>query len=218
MKKISAVLSLILIPALILAAANPSEVQYSSQTIAGYINHLESDYLNLSVSYDITSKSGNYKGINIDVSDASNVNRYLITPSASHDPGLRIGTLELETTNRNYKLRIYHTPLQRITNWINNNSKPPYSLDSNTTIDYELSISYTVSGSSTRSAYCRSYTNVISEEVAPNNKIEVSLSGANSSGVILIQNAGLYFRLVDTSQVRTKGQYQSTITVQVGTN
>ena len=77
-------------------------------------------------------------------------------------------------------------------------------------IDYELSISYSITGGDTSTAYCLSATTN-----PPDKMIDVSLR--SSGGVILIQNAGLYFRLKDVSEVRAAGQYQSTISIQVGT-
>ena len=175
-----------------------SKAAEASQTIAGFINSSGSDYMKLTVSYDITSTDGNYYGINLDISDSGNMNRYLIAPSVSHELGLRIGTIDLEATNRNYKLRIYHEPLILV------GSNPAV------TIDYELSISYSVNGGETSTAYCLSATTNPAD-----NLINVSLR--SGGGVVLIQNAGLYFRLKDPSQVRTAGQYQSVIHIQVGT-
>ena len=167
------------------------------QTIAGFINHTGSDYLSLTVSYDITSTDGGYFGINMDVSDAGNPNRYLIAPSATHEPGLRIGTMNLETTNQGYTLRIYHTPLM-------------HTSIQNVSVDYELSLQYVISGGDTLRAYCLSASNMGN----PDNKINVTLN--TPGGVVLIQNAGLFFRLADASQVRTTGQYESVIYIQVG--
>ena len=195
MKKAIGLFALLLILFSLHAAVTQAATE--SQTIAGFINHVGSDYMLLEVSYDYSHTDGQYHGINLDVSDTSNPNRYLITPSASHELGLRIGTLNLETTNRDYTLRIYHTPLRLTTN-------------ANTAIDYELSIQYSISGGDSLSAYCLS----ASDTSNPDNKINVTLN--SSGGVILIQNAGLFFRLKDASQVRTVGQYESIVYIQVG--
>ena len=195
MKRSTILIAFLLIMASLFAESKAAE---ASQTIAGFINHSGSDYMKLTVTYDVTSKEGNYYGINLDVSEAGNSSRYLIAPSATHELGLRIGTLNLEATNRNYNLHIYHEPLILV------GSNP------SVTIDYELSISYSLTGGDTSTAYCLSATTN-----PPDNLIDVSLR--SSGGVILIQNAGLYFRLRDASQVRSAGQYQSTISIQVGT-
>lgn len=195
MKKIIALIAILFALTSLYAATKAAE---ASQTIAGFINSSGSDYLKLTVTYDVTSTDGNYYGINLDVNDNGNMNRYLIAPSASHELGLRIGTVDLEATNRNYKLRIYHEPLILV------GSNPAVA------IDYELSISYSLNGGEASTAYCLS---AISNP--PDKLINVSLR--STGGVILIQNAGLYFRLKDPSEVRTAGQYQSVIHIQVGT-
>lgn len=199
MKKLLIFFSILISSSLLFAA---SLGHSANQTIAGFINHTSSTFMNLDVTYDIKTTDGNYSGINLDVSDVNNHIRYLIAPSASHEQGLRFGTLTLEATNMNYKLHIFHTKLY-------------LTQDSSKTIDYELSFSYAITGGESASAYCKSATNLNTDPSNPDNMINLSLR--SSGGVILIQNAGLYFRLIDVSEVRTAGQYLSNIYVQVGT-
>lgn len=175
-----------------------SQAASTCQTIAGFINHIGSNYMNLAVSNDVVSTDENYDGFNLDVSDSNNPNRFLITPSATHELGLRIGTLDLETTNQGYTMRIYHTPLTLVSD------------NMSVSIDYELSIQYSISGEESLSSYCVSTSDISN----PDNLIDVTLN--SSGGVIIIQNAGLYFRLTNVSQVRTVGQYQSDIYIRVG--
>lgn len=194
MKKVISILLILFISSLLFAE---SPGPHSSQTIAGFINHTGSDYMKLTVSYDVTSTDGTYSGINLDLSDSSNSIRYLIAPSAT-ELGLRIGSFDLEATHRHYIMRIYHSKLINTEN-------------STQTIDYKLSISYSITGGVSSSASCFSTSSLVS----PDEMIHVTLS--SSSGVILIQNGGFYFRLKDASEVRYKGQYKSTVYIEVGT-
>ena len=196
MKKTLGLFAMLLLILSILNAV--SQAAGTCQTIAGFINHIESKYMKLVVSNDIDSSDENYDGFNLDVSDSNNLNRFLITPSATHELGLRIGTLNLETTNQGYTMRIYHTPLTLVSD------------SSSASIDYELSIQYSISGEESLSSYCVSTSDISN----PDNLIDVTLN--SSGGVIIIQNAGLYFRLTNVSQVRTVGQYQSDIYIRVG--
>ena len=197
MKKAIGMLALLIM--ILFSLHAETQAATTSQTIAGFINHIGSDYMLLEVSYDYSHTDQQYHGINLDINDSGNPNRYLIAPSASHELGLRIGSFNLETTNRDYTLRIYHQPLILV------NSNPAV------TIDYELSIQYAISGGNPLSAYCLSATDMAN----PDKKINVSLN--SPGGVIIIQNAGFFFRLKDASQVRTAGQYESIIYIQVGT-
>ncbi|MBP5552084.1 MAG: hypothetical protein J6X41_01740, partial [Spirochaetales bacterium] len=112
--------------------------------------------------------------------------------------GLRIGSFDLEATHRNYTMRIYHTKLINTTDYTH-------------TIDFKLSISYSITGGESSTASCFSTSNIDS----PDEMIHILLS--SPSGVILIQNGGFYFRLRDASEVRYEGQYRSTVYIEVGT-
>ena len=210
-------LSIILIPAI--SAVNSTSA-HSSQTIAGFIQHENvssatfaftpvmignSSILSKNSSYtykDENNRTQKYKGLNLDIADTNNTNQYLITPSATHELGLLIGTFNVETTNNNYTLLIYHTKLSSGAN----------------NVDYELGVSYSISGDSRATSYCTAADSANprsnSGQLIQNHKmISISLNSMNR--VVMINNGGVYFRLAQ--QVTQEGQYSSTITFYLGT-
>lgn len=219
MRRIIAVLflALILIPAV--SAVNSTSA-HSSQTIAGFIQHEDvssatfeftpvkignSSILSKNSSYtykDENNHTQHYKGLNLDIADTNNANQYLITPSATHELGLLIGTFNVETTNNSYVLLIYHTQLSSGAN----------------NVDYELGVSYSISGDNRVTSYCLANDSANplsnSSQLIQNHKmIGISLNSLNR--VVLINNGGVYFRLAQ--QVTQEGQYSSTITFYLGT-
>ena len=218
MRRIIAVLflALILIPAV--SAVNSTSA-HSSQTIAGFIQHEDvssatfeftpvkignSSILSKNSSYtykDENNHTQHYKGLNLDIADTNNANQYLITPSATHELGLLIGTFNVETTNNNYTLLIYHSLLTSGSN----------------SVDYEIGVSYSISGDNRVTSYCLANDSAtplvdLAQLVQNHKMISINLNSINR--VVLINNGGVYFRLAQ--QVTQEGQYSSTITFYLG--
>ena len=215
MKK-TALFMFIILLVLLPLSADAQEGDSATQMIAGYLNYEQSSYINLSVVHDediLDNVVGSYKGINLDISSGSNPYRYIIAPSSSHEPGLKIGTFKLEATNATnytYELRIYHSKLS--------------TAGGETAVDYDLVVSYIFSGSSqgyntTITDYCtgtavlNATDNKSDERIENKQMISITLSG--TTGVVLINDAGLYFRLAEP--VTVPGQYSSTVYFVLGT-
>ena len=179
----------------------------ASQTIAGFIQNEDADYMNIALNLESIVTNGN--GVNLDVADTNNKNRFLISPSTAHELGLKVGTFSIVSTQSDVVLRVYHTKMSA-NNGLN-------------LVDYELGLSYSLADGTTFSDYC---TGVASSDV-PNDPLSSSANSLitakkmleldlamHSTSVILVQQGGIFFRLSELPTV--KGNYKSTITFVLG--
>lgn len=165
------------------------ELDYAStlQEIVAYINGV----LDLELSGFYYTGINEGKGLNLNINDDTNNFRYLIAPTQTPKsvPGLLIANFSLISSSSNYRLTITHDEL------IN---------DSNHSIiyDYELCTIYSVLKDSS----------VIQHTVYSNsNPDSAILSFDEIHGVLMLQDAGLYFRLC--TEIQEAGLYHSTVTL-----
>ena len=159
----------------------------SNQEIVAHINEVFE--LDLTDFYYTSINEG--KGLNLNINDDTNNFRYLIAPTQTPKsvPGLLIANFSLISSSSDYKLTITHDKLVNITNH-------------NLVYDYELCTIYSVLRDSTmvqHTVYCTSN---------PDNSV---LNFNEVHGILMLQNAGLYFRLC--TEVQDAGLYNSTVTL-----
>ena len=190
--------------------------------ISGYINASYQEEgsnevtIEPTVHLDIVSKTdilsavdGQYYGINLDYTDDSNPYRFLIAPTttALSTPGLEIGTLSAFLTlsqGHSAVLTVVHDRLR--------NSNSDYS---NVTVDYELSLVYSINMGSGEDAisgsrFCLGLDHLTTplSQIDSNRKMIVDIPYAS---VISIHDAGIYFRMNKDSSVFVPGQYSSSV-------
>ena len=165
------------------------ELDYASthQEIIAHINEVLE--LDLTGFYYAGINEG--KGLNLDINDDTNNFRYLIAPTQTPRtvPGLLIANFSLISSSSNYRLTINHDKL------INDD-------DHSIMYDYELCTIYSVlKGSSMiqHVVYCTS------------NPDSAVLSFDEINGILMLQDAGLYFRLC--TEVQDAGLYHSVVTL-----
>lgn len=186
MKKILALIFILLISFSLFAWKELDNLR-TNQSILAYINGV----LELEISpFNYANLNGG-KGINLNINDDTNNFRYLIAPTQTPNsvPGLLVGSYSLISSSSDYKLTITHDKLVKTT-------------DSSIQYDYELCTIYSVLIGSTmveRTAY----------STATPHSIEINFN--ETHGILMLQNAGLYFRL--STEVHDSGQYQSTVTL-----
>lgn len=159
----------------------------SNQGIVAHINEVFE--LELSGFYYTSLNEG--KGLNLNINDDTNNFRYLIAPTQTPKsvPGLLIANFSLISSSSNYRLTITHDKLVNTT-------------DHNLVYDYELCTVYSVLKDSTmiqHTVYCTSN---------PDSSV---LNFNEVQGILMLQNAGLYFRLC--TEVQDAGLYNSTVTL-----
>lgn len=176
----------------------------ASQRLTGYVDPNISLTAENIVYYDLN----NEYGINLDVLDSSNSGSNLISPTATPltHSGLKVGLFSVVSSVTNYKVVITHSPLVRQTS--------PEDLTT-AYIDYELGVIYTTDGVNYSEEFCLSVqdANLPNQPGNLSKKIEIPLQV--SSGVVMIQDAGIYFRLTNSSPVSVPGNYLSNITFSV---
>ena len=186
MKKILALIFILLIP-FSLFAWNELDNLRTNQSILAYINGV----LELEISpFNYANLNGG-KGINLNINDDTNNFRYLIAPTQTPNsvPGLLVGSYSLISSSSDYKLTITHDKLVKTT-------------DPSLQYDYELCTIYSVQIGSNmveRTSY----------SLASPHSIEINFN--ETHGILMLQNAGLYFRL--STEVHDSGLYQSTVTL-----
>ena len=158
-----------------------------NQDVVAYINEV----LELDITGFYYSGINEGRGLNLNINDDANNFRYLISPTQTSKsiPGLLIANFSLMSSSSDYRLTLSHNKL------IN-------STDNSIVYDYELCVIYSVLKGSTmveRTVYCTSN---------PDNCV---LNFNEIHGIIMLQNAGLYFRLC--TEVQDAGTYNSTITL-----
>ena len=159
----------------------------SSQNIVGYVDNV----LELNVSPFIYDGANNSRGLNLDVNADTNY-KYQIAPTTvpKSVPGLLIGTFSILSSSSNYKLTITPEKLKK-------------EGDNNTTFDYEICAYYSLQVGKTsvtsHEVYCDSTEPAV-----------INFAEENGNRVLVLQNAGLYFRLI--SEVNSRGDYSATIT------
>lgn len=165
------------------------ELDYASthQEIIAHINEVLE--LDLTGFYYAGINEG--KGLNLDINDDTNNFRYLIAPTQTPRsvPGLLIANFSLISSSSNYRLTINHDKL------VNDD-------DHSIMYDYELCTIYSVlKGSSMiqHVVYCTS------------NPDSAVLSFDEINGILMLQDAGLYFRLC--TEVQDAGLYHSIVTL-----
>ena len=186
MKKALLVL-IILFTAFSLFAWKELNYAASNQEIVAHINEVFE--LELSGFYYTSLNEG--KGLNLNINDDTNNFRYLIAPTQSPKtvPGLLIANFSLISSSSDYRLTITHDKLVNTTNH-------------NLVYDYELCTVYSVLKDSTmiqHTVYCTSN---------PDSSV---LNFDEIHGILMLQNAGLYFRLC--TEVQDAGLYNSTVTL-----
>lgn len=159
----------------------------SNQEIVAHINEVFE--LDLSSFYYTSLNEG--KGLNLNINDDTNNFRYLIAPTQTPKsvPGLLIANFSLISSSSEYRLTITHDKLVNTTNH-------------NLVYDYELCTIYSVLKGSTmiqHTIYCTSN---------PDSSV---LNFNEVQGILMLQNAGLYFRLC--TEVQDAGLYNSTVTL-----
>ena len=165
------------------------ELDFAS-TSQSIIAHIEG-VLELDLSGFYYSGMNEGKGLNLNINDDTNNFRYLIAPTQTPKsvPGLLIANFSLISSSSNYQLTITHDELVN-----NDNNSIRY--------DYELCTIYTVLKDASmveRTVYCVS---------SPDSSV---LSFNDIQGILMLQNAGLYFRLC--TEVQNAGLYHSTVTL-----
>ena len=165
------------------------ELNYAAnnQEIVAHINEVFE--LDLSSFYYTSLNEG--KGLNLNINDETNNFRYLIAPTQTPKsvPGLLIANFSLISSSSDYRLTITHDKLVNTTNH-------------NLVYDYELCTIYSVLKGSTmiqNTVYCTSN---------PDTSV---LNFNEVQGILMLQNAGLYFRLC--TEVQDAGLYHSTVTL-----
>ena len=121
---------------------------------------------------------------------------YLIAPTGTPLTltGLKVGEFTVVASHAGYKLVVTHGPLVKTGN-------DPVSYD------YELGVSYAIGGI-TYTKICLATDNPAMAD--PDHKITISLRSGDS--VVVIQNAGIYFRMTNGNVITTVGNYASTVT------
>ena len=192
MKKVLAFI-LLLLSAVSLYAVKVDEI---SQPIAGFIKSADFCILEISNYFDDNiikdTKIGNtyYRGINLDTGDTNTSNdKYLIMPSETLVMGKRIGAFNLKASKHTYTLKITHDKL------LKKNGTTDY--------DYQLGVRLSING------------NIFENACSSTQTLTLDFSGYGN-GVLLVEDAGIYFRLIDT--VSEAGQYTSTVTFIVEAN
>ena len=184
---------LILLSAMSIYAGKVDEI---AQPIAGFIKSADFCVLEISNYFDDNiikdTKIGNvyYRGINLDTGDSNTSNdKYLIVPSpANLIMGKRIGAFNMKASHHGYTLKITHEKLVK---------------QNGASYDYQLGVSLTIDGQTIENACSSTQT------------LTIDFSGFGN-GVLLVEDAGVYFRLIDT--VSEAGQYSSTVTFIVEAN
>lgn len=193
MRKLFAVLLFIFISSLLFAEDQPRDK--AAQRISGYID----PNISLEASNIVYYDNGKY-GINLDINDSSNNISNLITPTATPltVPGLLVGRFSVVSSVTNYKVVITHSQMILQPD----QGEPAANAPS---FDYELGVIYTIDGINYTSLMCVS---------SPNNSIEIPLMIAQQ-GVVMIQDAGIYFRLTNGAPIPSNGNYKSDVTFSV---
>jgi len=154
-----------------------------SQIVSGYIGRWVKCIIE-----DVHYGMNGGNGINLNINDQNNNERYLIAPTqvALTKPGLIIGRLSIVSSTSQIVLHITPGVL------VNQNNN-------NITYDYELAVSYileTEASQSFNTQICKSGGTM-------------NLDFENQSGVVIVDNAGIYFRLC--TEVKDAGVYESTV-------
>ena len=181
---------LLLISSLLLPAFSLTK-KSTQQDIYGFIN----EFVDISVSDFYFESSNGGKGINFNTEQNTNY-RYLIAPTGTPLTltGLKVGEFTVVASHSGYKLVVTHGPLVKTGN-------DPVSYD------YELGVSYAIGGT-TYTKICLATDNPAMAD--PDHKITISLRSGDS--VVVIQNAGIYFRMTNGNVITTVGNYASTVT------
>ena len=191
-----------LIPVLLLFVsvklfADLSHVGSSNRNIDNHVPVVQTIYGFIGETFSLEISEPRYggTGINLDVTDTSNVLRYQIAPTNAPltQAGAIIGSFSITTSNINKIITITHTPLVLVS-------------DSSVTIDWEMGIGWTIGGVH-QFRNCLSIDDNLGEA---NRKIEINLSGTGASAV-RIQDAQIYFRLTSSSAVSEAGQYHASV-------
>jgi len=160
-------------------------VSYDSQTqvVSGFIGK----WVECTIE-DIHSTMNSNRGINLNINDQNNNHRYLIAPTQVEltKPGLMIGRFSINASTSKIKLTV--TPGLLVN-----------SSDSSITYEYELAVSYILESNTTQTTHtqiCKSGNSMV-------------LDFDNPSGVVIANDAGIYFRL--RSEVTDNGDYTSNV-------
>ena len=189
MKKL--LLSLVILLLVILSASALTD-PYKVQRIYGFIDDITYLLVNPFI-YENTTY-GQYRGIDLDYSDASNGFRYLIMPTetALTSPGLQIGTFSMLATfmtrTRSANLRVTHTKLL-------------HDADPSVMVDYELGVMYSISNG-------EGISNPPASMCLSTGSIVIPITSAIST----VMDGNIYFRLTKNQNVTQAGQYSSTVT------
>ena len=197
MKRLALLLLLLLAGLSLVSAGKVDDI---SQPIAGYISSTDfctldiTNYFNSNVITGVTVNGTYYRGINLDTDPATNTSndRDLITPyQSSIIMGKRIGAFNMKASHHGYTLTVTHEKL---------------SSQNGTSYDYELGISFKLNDSTFEQA-CSSSNSV---------SFNFAESAYGNDGVLILNDGGIYFRLIDT--VTQPGQYSSVVTFIVEAN
>ncbi len=184
MRRIALVLIIFLVLICPPIFATRYEMDNVSQMLIGYVGVETQLYLGIDDSlFDPET------GINLDINDSGNRNKFLIAPSPG-ELGLRIGHFTfIAQAGTSGTITISHTALKTA---------------NDVTLDYELGVSYTI-GSTPVTSFCNSSSNY----GADGKKVDINL--ADWVNAVYIKDGGLHFRLITPPE--TQGDYTSTITV-----
>lgn len=194
-------LSLLLLALLVgLSFVSAGKLDDISQAVAGFISTTDFCTLDITNYFDsnvITGTTVNgvfYRGINLDTDSSTNPSndRDLITPyQSSIVMGKKIGAFNFKASHHGYTLTVTHEKL---------------SSQSGASYDYELGISFKLNDKTFEQA-CSSSSSV---------SFDFSEAKYGNDGVLIVNDGGIYFRLIDT--VTQPGQYSSTVTFIVEAN
>ena len=186
MRRFLLALLILIIP--LCCATAVAELELNELVIAGYIG----EYLEWGVS---NFKYDSGKGLNLDINDNENSIRYQIAPTQTPktSPGLRIGDFYFFSSIPTYSLII--TP-----GYLVNSSNP------SVTIPYEISVHFLGDFDTEDVDLERRYGNLIASS---GESINIVWSTGSTAGAVIVQNAGIYFRL--SEEVTVRGLYTSTI-------
>ncbi|MBO7366260.1 MAG: hypothetical protein J6U28_06140 [Bacteroidales bacterium] len=189
MRRLLLILLILLIPLCFLTAV--AELEFNELVVAGYIG----EYLEWGVSGFTYENSNSGKGLNLDINDNENNIRYQIAPTQvpKTSPGLLIGNFYFFSSIPTYSLRI--SP-----GYLTKTGAP------SVTIPYEISVHFLGDFNAEDVDLERRYGNLIA---ASGEYIDIVWSTGSNAGAVIVQNAGIYFRL--SEEVTERGLYTSTI-------
>ncbi len=132
------------------------------------------------------------RGINLNINDPNNNHRYVIAPTQVEltTPGLMVGRFSIVSSESDIKIIVMPGMLTNVQN-------------PNIQYEYEVSVSYKLENTASQEDHtvmCKSGSSMV-------------LDFQNPSGVVIVNNAGIYFRL--RKEISDRGDYTSNVLFQL---